>query len=332
MDSALEWRGGQRQVEYLAKGMAARGLQVRVATPPGSELSRRLGPLAVPVPSGTSLSAILALRRWMADFQPHVVAAHTPHAHGLCLAAGVRPVVHRRVDFRLRTGLHHRLKYAGARGWVAVSQAVKRILEEGGVSGDRVRVVLDGVEPLPPAPPDPDLGGPGPLIGAVGALVAHKGHRHLVAAMTHLEGVRCVIAGQGPLEEELRRQIQDLGLAGRVRLLGHRADVASVLASLDLLVHPSVEEGLGQVVVEALLMGLPVVASRAGGLPEVVEARHLFPPADPLALGEAVRRRLQEPGDPAPVRDRVLERFSVGRMVEETMRAYMEFQSQEPPA
>ena len=95
----------------------------------------------------------------------------------------------------------------------------------------RIRVVYDGVRPLAPATAARDLPGR-PLVGAVGALVAHKGHRFLVEAMQHLPGVSCVIAGEGALRGELQARIDALGLGSRVKLLGQREDVAAVMAAL----------------------------------------------------------------------------------------------------
>ncbi len=143
--------------------------------------------------------------------------------------------------------------------------------------------------------------------------------------MARWPDLRCVIAGEGPLRGELERQICALGLQDRVRLLGQRGDVAAVLAALDLLVHPSVEEGMGQVVVEAMAARVPVLVSDAGGLPEVVGPRaRVAPRGDPRALAAMIRQHLAQPDPVSQAANRARERFSVAGMVEGTLSAYHE--------
>ena len=325
VDSASEDRGGQTQLALLIEGMEALGHRALLAAPPRGALASRLGRPVLPLHAGHGLRAAWQLRTHLEASCPDLVAAHTPHAHGLCLAAGCLPVVHRRVDFAVGRSALGRWKLARARLYVAVSGAVARVLARGGVPEGRIRVVHDGVRALPPAAPAPDLCGPGPLVGCIGALVAHKGHRHFLDALARLPGLRGAIAGEGPLRPALERQIAALGLGGRVRLLGQRRDPAAVLAALDLLVHPSVEEGFGQVVVEALLAGRPVVVTDAGGLPELVGPLSAPVPAgDPESLAAAIRARLAEPGPPGPGLARARERFSVEAMVAGTLAAYEE--------
>ena len=331
VDTASQRRGGQVQVGLLVAGMIARGHRALVATPPGGALARSLGEAALSLPP-LGPRAVLALRRHIAAVCPDVVAAHTPHAHGLCLLAGCRPVVHRRVDFAVGRDPLSRAKYRRAALYVAVSQAVAAVLIRGGVPAERIRVVYDGVDTPPRAVPAPDLAGPGPLIGAAGALVAHKGHRILLEALARLPAQRCVIAGEGPLRGALTAQAAALGLLDRLRLLGQRDDLPAVLAALDLLVHPSLEEGLGQVVLEAMAAGVPVVVSAAGGLPEVVGDTSVpVPVGDPGALARAIAARLADPGDLAAARARARDLFSVDAMVEGTLAAYEEAASHLEP-
>jgi glycosyltransferase involved in cell wall biosynthesis len=118
-----------------------------------------------------------------------------------------------------------------------------------------------------------------------------------------------------------------------VGLLGQRQDVAAVLAAVDLLVHPSVEEGMGQAVVEAMAAGRPVLVSDAGGLPEVVgDLCTPVPAGDAVALAAAIRARLDSPGDPQRFVQRARDHFSVDTMVEGTLAAYREAAAGGSPA
>jgi len=142
--------------------------------------------------------------------------------------------------------------------------------------------------------------------------VAHKGHAVLAAAARLLPDLDIGVAGEGPL--------QPPGL----RYLGPRDDVPALLAAARVFVHPSVEEGFGQAVVEAMLAGVPVVVTDAGGLPEVVgDCGVVVPRDDPPALAHAIRRVLA--GDHPSVEAaaaRAQARFSVAAMVEGTLAVY----------
>jgi len=321
------------QLQLLIDGLEQRGHELHLAATPSGELARRLGRPVQAVPPGASPQGALALRRIVRRLQPDVVAAQTSHAHSLCVLAGLRPVVHRRVDFAVGGSPWGRWKYRRAGLYVAVSRGVARVLEAGGVEPERIRVVHDGVRPLPTAAPAGDLDGDGPLVASVGALVDHKAHWVLVEAMARLPGARCVIAGEGPLRSALEERIARLGLEGRVRLLGQRDDIPAVFAAADLFVHPSVEEGMGQVVVEAMAAGVPVLVTDAGGLPEVVgPGASTAPAGDPEALAAAVAARLEQPGELEAARQRAAALFSVDAMVEGTLQAYLEAVAGQPRA
>jgi len=180
-----------------------------------------------------------------------------------------------------------------------------------------------------------DLGIPtkGPVIGTVGRLVPIKGHEWLVRAVPHVVAefpAACfVFVGDGPLRDELRQLGEALGVASHLVFLGMRQDIPECLAALDLFVFPSLNEGMGRALVEAMAAGLPVIATRVGGIPDVVvdgETGVLVPPGDELALAAAVLALLQDPermgafGEAA--RRSVGERFDAVSMVREIERLY----------
>jgi glycosyltransferase involved in cell wall biosynthesis len=301
VDTATEWRGGQQLLLRLARGMAEAGEDVSVACPEAGRLWLELGRLGLPrlaVPAGRSPLTPLRL----AAARPDLLVAHTSHAHTCCLFAGLPLIVHRWVDFTPSGGW----KYRRPEGYVACSEAVAAQLRAAGGRG--VTVVYGGVDPLPPAAPAAD----GPMVLAVGARVAHKGHDVLAAAAALLPGLDVGVAGEGPLRPP--------GL----RWLGERGDVPALLAAARVFVMPSRSEGQGMAVVEAMLAGVPVVASAVGGIPEVLgETGLLVPPGDAPALARALQRALAgDHPDPALARGRALALFTTARMVEGAVAAY----------
>ena len=181
------------------------------------------------------------------------------------------------------------------------------------------------------------------LVGAVANLFPRKGYEHLIRAV-HLAApnvptVGCLIVGEGDpgYRAGLDALTRDLGLAGRVVFAGFQSDVFPYLAAMDLFVLPSVMEGFGIALLEAMAMGRPVVATKVGGVPEVVEegvTGLLVPPADPASLARAIVRLAEAPelrrqlgGAGA---ERVRERFHVTRMSEQLQGVYEELLK--PPA
>ncbi len=140
-----------------------------------------------------------------------------------------------------------------------------------------------------------------PLIGAIGRLVWQKGLTHLLQAMPlvfqEYPGTRLILVGDGPLQEDLRDQVRDLGIEASVFFVGFRIDIPAVLAALDLLVVPSVLEGFPMTTLEAMAMAKPIVASDINGVREQIENGRtgiLVPQGDPQALAEAINQLLKD--------------------------------------
>ena len=174
-----------------------------------------------------------------------------------------------------------------------------------------------------------------PVIGHVGHFADHKGHRYLVEAvpaiLRRFPDIKVVLVGEGELRSEVEAQVNRLGIVKSVIFTGFRTDISSILASFDLFVLPSHLEGLCTSVMDAMAVGLPVVATRTGGVPEVVEDGEtglLVPPRDPDALADGVLRMLNDPGLRYRMgqagRRRVLDHFSADAMVEGTENIYYE--------
>jgi glycosyltransferase involved in cell wall biosynthesis len=186
---------------------------------------------------------------------------------------------------------------------------------------DRARTIYNGVDPRRFSPrASPRAAGGEVLIATVAHLIPQKGVDHLLRALAQMrQRVRLQVIGDGPEAPRLGALAAELGIGERVQLLGLRDDVAEVLQAADVFVHPAIwSEAFGLTIAEAMAAGLPVVASRVGGIPELVthgETGLLVPPGDAGALAGALdllaadgqeRARLG-----ANARRRVLERFDL---------------------
>ncbi len=204
-----------------------------------------------------------------------------------------------------------RLAAAASRTVVCVSRASLDRLVELGVPAGRCVLVYDAVPAVrlrgPEAPEEPPAAGPTVL--AAGILTPQKGQHVLVEAAAELvrrhPGLRVDVAGEVVFERDrpyrvrIEEEVRRLGLEGTVRLLGFRRDLPARIARATVVAHPATdEETLGLVPLEAMAAGRPVVASRVGGLPEVVEdgvSGILVPPGDARALADAIGRLLDDP-------------------------------------
>jgi glycosyltransferase involved in cell wall biosynthesis len=173
------------------------------------------------------------------------------------------------------------------------------------------------------------------LVGNVGRLALQKGQRHLIAAMPLLlervPRARAIIAGGGDLEDYLRDLANEMGVGERVHVLGPRKDVPALMHAIDVFVMPSIWEGFGLVLLEAMAAGRPIVASRVATIPEVVaegETGLLVPAGDPLALATALAELADQPEVAARMgeagRERLRRRFSLEKMVGDTELLYRE--------
>ncbi len=354
VDTARTWRGGQNQVLLTVNGLRSIGQRAALVAHPDGELRRRVeeGLDLIPIAPRTEmdLSAAWKFSRIIKRLAPDLVHAHDPH--GVAMAAlalsmgsakgGSAPslVASRRVDFHLKGSSFSRWKYRQVDCFIAASEAIRQMIVADGIPADRTVTVHEGIDV------DHVLAAPAvnvhelfwlphhaPVVGNVAALVPHKGQRYLIEAahlvVQQVPDARFVILGEGELREHLEKQVHEHHLEKHVLLPGFRTDALGCIKGFDLFVMSSVAEGLGTSLLDAMACARPIVATRAGGIPEIVEDEVnglLVPPRDHTALAHAIvralkdedlRRRMGEAGFA-----RVRERFTVERMVAETAAVY----------
>ncbi len=304
-----EYRGGERQVALLLRNLPG-AERPPLLTGRATTLARVLAAEGYPVHQvpwrlawdPRTLATMLArLRPWCRAHHDRVVLhAHDSHALalGLVLAALCDvPLVATRRSVTAPGSLWRQPARV-----IAISEAVATQLEAGGVPRTRIVQIPSAVSraqltrlAAAPRPPRSHM-----RIIAVGALTREKGHRCLITAFADLAPrfptAELVLVGDGPERRHLEHAVRRRQLGPGVRLAGAQPDAAPWIADADLLVQPSRREALGTAVLEAMALGVPVIATATGGLVELLRdgAGLLVPPDDPPALTAAMDRVLSD--------------------------------------
>lgn len=317
--------GGEVQLLPVIEGLIEAGAEVRVVAVPGSGFALEAAALGaesteVPMSVAAARTAAHAVAA-NAEGAQRVVLIGTGYFTNILVRYAAYSARHARVlnlvavtpgatlaDGGSRTALTvrrtaDRATSSWVSAWVAVSRSVADGLLAQGVPAERIRVIPNGVDPdalvqaaampLPVGTPERR-----PLVACAARLEPVKGVEHLVRAAAMVPDAAFAIAGEGSLAARLRELAVAEGVADRVAFLGHVSPVAPLFAAADVVVLPSLSEGMPIAALEAMSFGRPVIASRVGGLPEVIPdgvCGLLVPPADPGALASAIRAVLGDP-------------------------------------
>lgn len=341
--------GGARQVLYILEGLAAHDVDNLLVCPPGAHIAAPAAAHAqvieMPMKGDADIGFAHRLRQLIRSRQPDLVHIHSRRGADLwgglgARLAGTPCVLSRRVDNPEPRWLVA-IKYRLYDHVITISEGIRQVLLAEGLAPERVSCVRSALDPSPylgncdRAGYRARLGlaADTPLAGMVAQLIPRKGHRHLLAALKEVlprhPDLQVLVFGRGPLQHELAEAIRDQGLDGNVRLMGFVDDLPSILGCLDLLVHPADMEGLGVSLLQAAAAQLPIIASRAGGMPEAVHDGDngiLIEPGDVAALAAAMNRLLDEPATRARMgaagRALVLREFSTAVMCEGNLAVY----------
>ena len=322
LDTGRSWRGGQGQVLLLMRELRAQGVEQRLWAPQGPLLERAsaagLDVVRWDSRGELDLPAVLRARSTLAAFAPDLAHLHSAHAHALGVPAarlaGVRGVVvSRRVDFSVRSNPFSRIKYAlPVDRYFCISRGVMGVMRASGIAARQLALVPSGIDlaavRAEAAEPAADLrmllGLPADaeVVGTVASLAPHKNHALLLEAAPALFAARpnayLVWLGEGECRSALERRRAELGLESRVIMAGFRPEARSLMTQFTLFCLSSHLEGLCTSLLDAQALGVPIVATAVGGVPEVVSdgrTGRLVHALEPAALARALIEALAEP-------------------------------------
>lgn len=355
ISTARSWRGGEQQLAYLLQELRSQKVESLVLCTEGAPLEafcqkERFTYQTFKKRTALPLAAARQLARWVRQANIQLVHVHDSHAHTLaCLSASFfgNPcpiMVSRRVDFPVKNNVLSKWKYnhPKVQRILCVSRLILEVTQPAIQDTGKLAVVYSGINLEKfefqasgilrkeyNIPPDQYL------VANVAAIAPHKDYFTFVdtAALLVAQGFPAhflIIGGDGGERENIRSYIQSRGLEHQITMTGFRKDIPAILPEVDVFLFTSKTEGLGTSLLDAFACGVPVVATAAGGVPELVEHEStglLCPVKAPEALAAAVRKITSD----SSLRERLIQQaqlkvkqFSKAETARQTLGHYQE--------
>ncbi|MEA3306239.1 MAG: glycosyltransferase [Elusimicrobiota bacterium] len=365
LDDGKELRGGQRQTLLLAKELNKSGHRNIIVCRKNSPLEKAVRAenieiLNLPYIFEWDILSALILKREIKKTltgedkeKTAILHSHTSHTAGLSylvsLFMKVIRIVHRRVDFKVKKRLSTRLKYLKADNVIALSKAIKKILIEGGVNETKVSIIASSADinnvPWTESTFNDykkkskkeisekfSINKDSFWIGSLMALVPHKDPENfLTSAKKVLEKfpeTNFILAGKGELSDTLKTLALKLNIQDKFHIIGYQNESYKILAALDLFVLSSKEEGLGSVLINAMNAKLPVAATDAGGITDLIEDKKnglIAPKENAQELANAQIKLIEDKNLRVALAEKNYKRrinFSSKKMAEATVKIY----------
>jgi len=295
IDTEMGWRGGQQQAVYLFEGLIRRGFETVFVCRPDSELSgyfknKELPHIEIPMRNELDMFSACRIASYARKNGFNILHLHSAHAHTIGLLVKLfyrklKLIGVRRVDFKIKKNIFSRFKYNSSliNMIVCISSEIKKIMLECGVNEDKLTVIHSGVDINKFDNIETDtllrekygIAKDSIIIGTVAALVGHKDYPNLIkaAAIVTDKAKQAVFiaVGEGKNENEIKQIHSNLKLGNKFIFAGYQKEVGKYLKAFDIFVLASKKEGLGTSVLDAQSIGLPVIAAKAGGIPEMIE-------------------------------------------------------------
>ncbi len=322
IDTEKGWRGGQQQAVYLFESMLRKGYETFFACNPGSKLEsyfakKNLPYFALKMKGELDLFSAFRIAKFSKENNINILHLHSAHAQTLGVLSKLfynypKTIAVRRVDFKIKNNILSKWKYNTKLldKIVCVSHAVKDVISSAVKDDGKLTVIYSGIDihkfdeitgdnivRKKYNIPENDL-----LVGTVAALVGHKDYPTLLRAFSIVlkkkNNISFIAIGNGKDEKEIKRLHENLRLGNKFVFVGFQENVGVFLKSFDFFVFASKMEGLGTSVLDAQSVGLPVVGTIAGGIPEAVQDNInglLVPPGSPEKLAEAILDLAENP-------------------------------------
>src|SRR5690554_4401504 len=319
LSSEKSWRGGEQQIAYLILFLKSQNVDVVVCARRNSAFSKwcsenEIACYNLGFKNGVDIKTALRIKQIAEREKVDIVNSHSGKSHSLAYLAckfGLdKPlVVHRRVDFPLKTKGFSLAKFnhKNVKAIVCVSNAIAGMVRQVVQNPERVITVYSGINPkrFTHNPPtgyiheEFQIDRNKMLIANISAIAPHKDYKTFLRTVQEVSSTRndChfLIVGDGPLESETKKMAKSMKLTSHVTFTGFRKDISELFRELTLFLITSDTEGLGTTVIDALYNGVPIVATRAGGIPELVindEQGYLCDIGDYKCLADKINRLL----------------------------------------
>lgn len=293
LSSEKSWRGGEQQMAYLIEELNLLGVDSHVAARKDSAFEKwcidhKIPLLSIPFKNDFDISSALKVKKYCKKNRFDIIHMHSSRSHSIAVLANTLGnstpmILARRVDFLLKKNFFSKKKYnhSAIKKIICVSNKIKDIVIESTGHAERCVTVYDGVDlhrfdgmgVKGKIRKELGISDEYKLIGNIAAIAPHKDYSTFLDTVKILSGkikAKYLIAGEGPLREQIEKRIEELNLQKDVFVLGFRNDIANVFADLDVLLYTSKEEGLGSTLLDAMAYELPIVATEGGGIPEIV--------------------------------------------------------------
>lgn len=354
LSSEKTWRGGEQQIAYLVSELQAMGIANIVAVKKDSAFEKycqkkKISFFSLPFKNSIDIRTSLAVKKICKDQGVNIIHLHSSKSHGIGVLSAVLGnktflILSRRVDFVPKNTWFTRWKYnhSSIKKILCVSHKIREIMQAYVSKAEVCITIHDGVDLNRFSTKHNEnvlkneftLPAQTILIGNTSALEDHKDYFTFINTIGILiqkkVSVKAFIIGKGSLETALKKYVIEKGLADHVIFTGFRTDITRMLPALDIFLMTSKEEGLGTSVLDAFAAGVPVVATRAGGIPEMVRHEHnglLAAIGDAEGLASHIQRIIAD----HLLRDRIinlakerLREFSKEETARKTLQVYRE--------
>jgi len=282
--------GGAKQVLYLMEGLQKRGVSNILITPKNSAISKFTSDFAkiyeINFLGDLDITFPFVLNRIIKKECPDIIHVHS--RKGVDFWGGIVAKINklpslctRRVD-NPEIKLIARFKYRFYDYIVSISDGIKQVVAKTGIDISKLKTIRSALNPDPYRKPLPrelflkEFGIPEDAItiGVIAQLIERKGHRYLIKIMPEIvkrfPNIRVIFFGKGALEKDFRKMISEISVENYFIFAGFRNDLENWIGLLDVVVHPADMEGLGVSLIQASAAGVPIIASKVGGIPEIV--------------------------------------------------------------